>query len=427
VAAAGLVARRAWAADVAPPRTPITGRAHPDLTAFDELMTGFVQEHEVPGASLAVARHGRLVYARGFGHADVERRRPVEPADLFRIASVSKPLTATAVLQLIEERKLGLDTRAFDVLKYPPHPHRGRKADPRLGDITVQHLLQHTAGWDRDVSFDPIDRVADIAEAMHVPLPIGPETIIRFMIGLPLDFAPGERYAYSNLGYLVLGRLVAALGGGEYEARVRERVLRPLGLTGPRLGRSAVDAGAESEVHYYDRRARTVPAVAGPRIGARVPIPYGGLNIEGFEAHGGWIASAIDLVRFACAFDDPARSPLLGAESVGMMFARPDGRAGHEADGTATPTYYGCGWSVRPIGSRGLNTWHVGHFIGTSSLLVRRWDGLDWAVLFNMDSDADGVRLAPAIDPLVHHAADRVRRWPDVDLFETYLGTPRKG
>src|SRR4051812_36316714 len=94
---------------------PVTGAADPNLAPFDKLMTGFVAEHAIPGASLAVTRNGRLVYARGFGYADVENKTPVEPGALFRIASVSKPITGVAVMHLLDAGKIKLDD---PVLKY---------------------------------------------------------------------------------------------------------------------------------------------------------------------------------------------------------------------------------------------------------------------------------------------------------------------
>ena len=80
-----------------------TGRQFPELKPFDELMEGFVSDNELPGAALAVAKDGRLVYARGFGYADVEKKQPVQLESLFRIASISKPFTAVATLQLVEQ------------------------------------------------------------------------------------------------------------------------------------------------------------------------------------------------------------------------------------------------------------------------------------------------------------------------------------
>ena len=94
-----------------------------------------MREHQPPGAALAVTYHGRLVYARGFGHADLERREPVRPASLFRIASISKPFTATAVLHLVEQGKLKLDEHVLPLLKLEPHLERGARLDPRWHEI----------------------------------------------------------------------------------------------------------------------------------------------------------------------------------------------------------------------------------------------------------------------------------------------------
>src|SRR5262249_9005879 len=143
-------------------KMPATGKAHADLASFDRLMESFVEQHKVPGAALAVARHGRLIYARGFGWADVEKQEPVEPAALFRIASISKPITAVAVMQLVEQGKLGLDDKILDRVKLQPHLEPGAKFDERWNQITLRHLLQHRGGLDRDKSFDPIGKVWEI-------------------------------------------------------------------------------------------------------------------------------------------------------------------------------------------------------------------------------------------------------------------------
>src|SRR5262249_46899154 len=102
------------------------------------------------------------------------------------------------------------------------------------------------------------------------------------------------------------------------------------------------------------------------------------------------------------------------------MWARPEGRAGNGKDGKPLDAYYGCGWQVRPVGEGKSNNWHTGYIAGTEALLVRRFDGLDWAVLFNTTStEKDG--LADLIDPKAHAAADEVKKWPDRALFVRYL------
>ena len=130
----------------------------------------------------------------------------------------------------------------------------------------------------------------------------------------------------------------------------------------------------------------------------------------------------MELVRFASAFDDPSACPLLGAAAIADMWARPDGAAGREADGRLKAAYYGCGWDVRPVGAEGkANTWHAGGIAGSEALLVRRFDGLNWAVLFNTGGNPEGESLAGRIDGRLHEAADRVDAWPGADRFEELL------
>ena len=397
-----------------------TGDADPRLEPFDRLMTSFLAERQVPGGALAVTKDGRLVYARGFGYADREAKEAVRPTSLFRIASVSKPLTAVAVLQLVGQGRLRLDDKVWDLLNVAPHLEQGTAPDPRLKQVTVRHLLRHTGGWDVAKSSDPMFQSVRIAEILGVPPPAGPKEIIRVMFGRPLDFDPGDRYAYANFGYCLLGRVIEAAAGRTYEDYVRAHVLKPLGIRDMRIGKTLLAGRAPGEVRYYHRSGRTAPCVVAERLGEKVPAPYGAWYLEGFDSHGGWIGTAVDLVRFAAALDDPAHNPLLGPEMMRVMVACPEGPAGHEADGSPRDTWYGCGWSVRPVGEK-ANHWHMGQIEGTAALLVRRHDGVNWAVLFNADTDPDGKFLGALIDPLVHRAADAVREWPDADLFPKYL------
>ncbi len=388
-------------------RPPVTGEPVPELAPFDELLLAFLQENEIAGAALAVTKDGTLIYARGFGWADPDGQVNVLPTSLFRIASISKPITAVAILMLIERGKLKLDDKAFDRIAVQPSP--GRDRDPRLKDITVRHLLEHTAGFDRAKSFDPMFRPVQIAKELDVTPPAQPEHVIRYMLGQPLDFDPGSRYAYSNYGYCVLGRIIEKVSGQRYETFVRNEVLKPLGITRTRLGKTL--ARAADEVTYRDAKPRTGSAVLGPDVGKPVPTPYGAWHLEAMDAHGGWISSAVDLARFARAFDDPRRCPILKPASIEAMFARPSGRAGHDEAGQPLPQYYGLGWSVRPHRD-GRDTSHMGALDGTATVLVRRHDGVNWAVLFNGRSNAKDEYLGKLIDPLLHEAAAKVKRWP---------------
>lgn len=376
--------------------------------AFDAEMAAFMQPRGVPGGALAVVKAGRLVYAQGYGLADRERKTPVAPESLFRIASIAKPFTAVAVLQLVESGRLALDARAFELLGFDP----AAAADPRTAQITVGQLLHHTGGWDRDKSGDPMFRAREIATELKLRPPAAPEAVVRWMFGRRLDFDPGSAFAYSNFGYCVLGRVIGKIAGQSYERQVREKVLAPAGIRAMRLGASRRAGQAAGEVCYYSARDDLARNVF-DEPPEKVPFPYGGFHLEAMAAHGGWIASAVDLVRFAAALDDPARSPLLRRETFDLLYAPPAPPVSRQADGALAASYYAAGWSVRPVGQKGrANYWHNGSLPGTSTLLVRRPDGLSWAVCFNQRSQ-DKSLSDGAIDGALHRAADRVTEWPE--------------
>jgi len=392
--------------------------AVPPFAAFDKEVEAFMAERKVPGAALAVVKDKRLVYAKGYGWADCERKLAARPDSLFRIASISKPFTAVAVMKLIEDGKLSLDARAFDLLKLEPVFEKDARPDSRLQAITVRQLLQHTAGWDRDVSFDPMFRPLEIAKVTGTPAPAGPAAVIRYMLGRQLDFDPGARYAYSNLGYCVLGRIIEKLTGDSYEAFVRKIVLDPCGIRHMRIGRSLDGQQTTNEVRYYIDGDAEDDSVFPDKPG-KVPAPYGAFHLEAMDAHGAWIASAVDLARFAAALHDPAASPLLKAESIREMFAAPPAPM-TPVDEPAGKRHYGCGWSVRAAGPHGeITTGHNGSLPGTATFLVRRWDGVSWAILFNQRS-SNKKKPDAAIDAALHRAADAMTSWPEHDLFTQF-------
>jgi len=394
-------------------KLPISGLDQPALVSFDEVLATFMAEQRIAGAAFAVSHRGRLVYARGFGLADRERGQAVQPTDLFRIASVSKPITAVAVLQLVERKRLDLNASVWEVLKL------SEPSDARWRQVTVLHLLHHTGGWDtEEAKVDPIFASLRIAKALKVSLPVGPQHIIDYMLGQPLQFDPGSRFAYSNFGYCLLGRVIERVAGMGYERYVRQEVLAPLGIRRMRLGRTLPSQRADTEVAYYDDQNRTAPAAVGP-IGERVPLPYGAWWLDAMDATGGWLASAVDLVRFACAFDNPAKCPILRAESIATMFARPEGEAGVEVGGN----YPGCGWFVW-LEDRHAHRAHMssnGRIPGSSCYLMRRHDGINWSALFNTSNESDEKPLILKIRDASSAAFDRVKFWPATDQFATLL------
>ncbi len=397
---------------------PTTGAFNPALRSFDDTLVAFMKRHAIPGGALAIIQDGKLIYARGYGFADREQKTPVLPTSLFRLASVSKPITSAAVMTLVDSRKLDLDAKVVALLGWEPFLKAGTAEDPRIRDITVRHLLQHSGGWDRGKSGDIIFKHFQIAADMGIPSPPDHASLIRWGLGQPLDFAPGSKFAYSNFGYCVLGRVIEKVSGQRYEDYVRKHVLAPMGIDDMRIGEGRQRERKEHEVCYYDPQntlARNVFSGDGPDL---VPLPYGFASPQTMDAHGGWIASAVDLARFAAALDRPGAQPVLSAESAALLYARPVPPLGLNPDQSPADVYYGMGWSVRLLGKTGkINVWHNGAMPGTSTLLVRLASGRSWAVLFNQRFDGKGT---DDIDPLLHQAAAKVTVWPTADLFESY-------
>ncbi len=185
-------------------------------------MIALLEKWHIPGASLAVAKNGRFVLAKAYGYADVERQEPATPDLQFRIASLSKSLTAAAVMKLVEQGRLDLDQPALPLLgAWGPPPQD--ILDSRIYKITIRHLLTHSAGWDREVGGDPS---FDAREFIPAPDCRG---ILTAELTRKLDFAPGTSFTYSNTGYCFLGRIIERVSGMSYGAFVRQSILEPAG------------------------------------------------------------------------------------------------------------------------------------------------------------------------------------------------------
>lgn len=401
---------------VTEPAFPITGAAVPGLEPFEQSVRNMMGTYGIPGGAVALVRDGKLIYARGFGYADLENKTPVQPDALFRIASVSKPITSAAIMKLVEEGKLKLDDRVAPLIAHLA-PAPGATIDPRWEQITIRHLLDHTGGWDRDKpngGFDPIDRPLIAAAAVGAPAPASSETLVRYMKGMPLDFDPGEKFAYSNFGYIILGRVIERLSGMPYEQFVRDRVLLPAGATRTRQGKSLMRNALAEEVKYYMPGVGLNEALMQsvfPGEGV-VPINYGGYHLEAGDASGAWVSSTIDLLRFVNGVDGRASPPdILSAQLIAEM----------TSNGATTCTdgscYYAGGWNVRPVES-GATWWHGGDLPGTKSMLVRSYyNNISWVALFNAGAPP---KFNGQLDTALWTALAGVTSFPTQDLFSTF-------
>jgi N-acyl-D-amino-acid deacylase len=375
-------------------------------------MTSLMTKWHIPGGQLAVSKDGRLVLAHGYGLADIEHEQQVQPDSLFRIASLTKAFTAAGVLLNVEQGRLDLAT-AFSLLpQYSAPP--GATVDPRLSTITVRELLHHTGGWDRDNSFDPMFASPRISKAMGTPPPADCPTTIRYMMGQPLDFDPGTKYAYSNFGYCVLGRIIESVSGQSYADFTANQVLAPAGITRMREGKSLAKDRASGEVRYYDYPGASLATSVFPSPPTEVPGPYGGFNLEAMDSHGGWIASSVDLLKLVNSLDGLRPPTLLQPSSMALMTGRPDPPVTQR-----TPVYYGMGLEIRKLEGGQENWWHEGGLDGSETEMARYANGAAFAVLFNSrPENSDG--FGADIDQMLGSLATTTSNWPSGDLFSQF-------
>lgn len=398
-----------WVQDAAAEQTlqlpdlpvPISGEENPELADVDRLMTEFLLGHNVAGATVAIAHRGKLLYSRGFGWADLESETAMSPDSEMRIASVSKPITAVAIMRLADDGALKLSDSVVSWLR---KLRLKKPVDQRWNDITILHLLQHTGGWDRMHGSDPVFRPAEAQTVLKLRRTARPRDLVAWQLKEPLDFEPGTRTRYCNFGYCVLGRIVEAASGQDYVDYVTEQLLDALGMSQTRPGRTRLKDRGKREVRCYMQHPRRSPAVwslvAGRRKSSQPQVvdrPYGAWDLEVLDSCAGWVSTAPDLVTFVSQVFDES-SGLLSSEAMATMTEAP----GH-IDPDAV-SWYGCGWNVVRApwtgrGHRGPGTVsHYGTLDGSGALLVRRDDGYAWTVLFNTDRSSSGELLAPLLD-----------------------------
>ncbi len=394
-----------------------TGLYVPQLAAFDEAMLNLMSTYDVPGGQLAITYQGRLVYNRGFGFANTAAQDSVYPNSLFRIASVSKPVTGVACMKLFELGLLDLDAKVFGNAGILNDAIYQDILDPLDTTITVRMLLQHSGGWNRNISGDPMFNAYNIATAMGVSSPPSAEVVIQYMLSQEmLDFTPGTQSQYSNFGYCVLGRVIEKITGQTYRDYVHDNILIPLGITDMQVGFNLLEDQLPNEVNYYDYPGGPL-AYSVYDNSTTVAWPYGGFNVEFMDAHGGWISSCEDLLKLVCAFDRFDTRPDILSNATIDTFIEP----------SVNDPNYGCGISVNVYN----NWWHLGSLPGTTSEIVRNGNSqLNWAILFNTRDQAGNINSA--MDNLVWNVLPSITSWPAFDLFDTPAGinnlnTPQGG
>jgi CubicO group peptidase (beta-lactamase class C family) len=346
-----------------------------------------MKKYDVPGLSLAMARQGKLSVVGTFGWADRENLVAVEPKHCFRVASVSKPITSSAMMTLLQRKQIKLTDPVFGKegrLHYLLRGNfpDGKDARRRLHTLKLKHLLEHAAGGWGNKKGDPM--FAKDALGMNH------EELIRWTLrNRPLTHNPGEEYSYSNFGFCLLGRVIERVTKKTYESAVQELILKPSGVHGMAIGGNSIQERLTDEVIYY-----------GQKEDAYSPA----MDVRRMDAHGGWVATPIDLVRFILRIDGfPNPSDLLESASLKTMTRPSIANAG-----------YAKGWSV----NKASNWWYMGSFNGGSSIIVRTSDRFAWAVTVN--SRSKDKTYGRQLDKLPWSIRKSISSWPDADLFTQF-------
>ncbi len=305
------------------------------LSEFDQAMKTYMQRSNVPNGTLALAVNGKLVLARGYSWTPTTVPS-VAPDAGFRLASVSKPLTAIAVMKLVQAGSLNLDSKIKDIPGFDAILQSNAWADDDIKKVTVRHLLNHTGGWDRDLAADPMLNDWNVCSAQNPKtLPTTFTSILDYTRTLPIEHEPGETSAYSNFGYALLGRIVEHVGGQPYATYMDNNVFAPVGANKTQLGSNFTQL--PGEVTYYRPDNMMSSSVLG--FGAGQPadrdvcnpshaniahVSYGGgHNIDPMAAHGGWVSTGVDLARVMVGLE---QNTLISAASRNTMWSRPENR-----------------------------------------------------------------------------------------------------
>ncbi|MEZ5944826.1 MAG: serine hydrolase [Planctomycetaceae bacterium] len=341
---------------------------------IERFVERFMEQNGVPGMNIAVARNNELVYAKGFGLANVEHSVPATETTRYRTASIAKPMTATLVLSLMENGKLDLDS---DVLTYVP------EFGEKQWTVTSRQLLGHLGG---------VRHYKSASEASSTVHYHNLAAALSTFSADPLIHEPGTQYRYSSFGYNLLGSVAEGAGEKDFMTLLEEHVLKPAGMTHTLADDSLSVIPGRAGGYIRAKRTPAMLATYGPSLvegelynatlhDTSVKIPGGGL-----------LSTAPDLVRFATALN---RGELLTDQTLDAMWTRQQTTDGKQTD-------YGLGWKVGQHSGRKMVS-HGGAQSGTSTMLVLYPEtGTCVAIMSNLQHlslTQTAVEIADMVDP----------------------------
>jgi CubicO group peptidase (beta-lactamase class C family) len=309
----------------------------------DAYLNAEISRQRIPGLALAVVKDGRLVLAKGYGLASVELNVPVTPETVFEIGSLTKQFTATAIMMLVEQGKLGLDEKINQRLTGLPEAWK---------DVTVRHLLTHTSG---------IKSYTSLADFPHLAItPTSLAEMVRATGQFPLEFPSGQGWQYSNSGYYLLGWVVEEASGQSYPEFLNAHIFRPLGMSSTQVNdpRRLVKNRAVGYTRE-DGQLRNAPYVD-------MSWPY---------AAGAIVSNVIDLAKWDAAISSHRLITSSSLEQMWTPVALTSGRT----------VPYGFGWDLSPTNGRQTMA-HGGSIPGFLTFMARYpEDRLTVIVLTNAD------------------------------------------
>ncbi len=365
---------------------------------FDRDIELFMRRWDLKGASFALMRNDSLIYAKGYGFANLESEERCEVNHIFRMASASKLITGAAIMKLIEMGKLKLTSKVYGEEGILNDPKFLNLKDRNMKLITVEHLLRHTGGYSTPI-LDPAFANYSVSRALNIEMPITLDDMVVYSTMHRLKYRPGGSYSYSNMGYMVLTKIIEEVSGEGYEKFVRDNLLLPAGCYDISIGQNFIKDRASNEVHYYEvKEADKVYAYDGS--GELVKKSDGGNNVTLLSGAGGWIASPVELLRFVSTINGcPTNKDVLSKESIRTMT--------HDSKRDKP-----IGWAT----IRGTEWTRSGSMAGTSTLIKKQRDGYTWVFITN-SSSWNGYRLSNQISYNVTRAISKVKRWPHRNLF----------
>ena len=342
--------------------------AQPELHAMDSIMQRYLKRWEIHGAQLAISRHDSLLYARGFGYADKDRKIPMEPSYIMRMASVSKLVTATGIMKLRDMGKIRLSDKVFGpkgILNDTFYVNSIR--DKRYFDITVEQLLRHKAGF-TNYAGDAIFTTRYIMQQNRLTTPPDHRTLLRIVLRRHLGYTPGTAQRYCNIGYTLLSLIIEKRTGMSYENFMQRYVLYPAGCYDFHIAGNYLKDRRQNETVYY-MHSSSVPVPEFNNSGRMVVRCYGENDITTALGAGAWVASAAELCRLVASIDGDRTVPdVISPQAVKLMTQEmPD----HQ---------FSLGWNFTPRNRPWIRT---GSLVGTSALVLRYPDGECWVFITN--------------------------------------------